>query len=65
MDLTDEMAKTIRENFNLEVEMLQGSQEKLADGRTRYIVEVRGEKMEMVQEFILKLISNSHNVILN
>ena len=60
MEVNDEIADLIRETFNVEVEMLRGSIEKLPNGQTKYSFEVAGQKAEMIKEFILKVISKSH-----
>jgi hypothetical protein len=66
MELTTEFAKTIRDRLNIEIEMLQGIIEPMPDGRTRYIITVTDpDKMELLREFALKLISNSHNHPMN
>lgn len=65
MDVTPEMEKLLIEIFNVEIEVMQGSIEKLPDGKNRIKFEVGGEKAELIKEFILKGISKSHKANLN
>jgi hypothetical protein len=65
MELTDYMANLVKETFDLEIEMLQGTIEKLPDGRTKYVIEVGHEKSELVLKFILMTISKSNKLNYN
>lgn len=63
MEVTASMEKTIIEAFNLEIEVLQGMREPMLDGRTRFTITINDkQKSDIVREFILKLISQSHLV---
>jgi hypothetical protein len=66
MELTDTMVKVVKETFNIEIEMMQGTIEKLSDGRTRYTLQIDSEeKGEMIKQFILSVMfkdqSLNHN----
>lgn len=65
MELTPDMEKLVKETFDIEVEMLSGTIEKLADGRTRFTIEVKHPKSELILKFMLMIISNSHKLNLN
>lgn len=61
MELTPEMEKVVKEQFNLEIEMMQGDKESLPGGMTKYTIKIYDDqKCEMVKEFVLKMISESH-----
>jgi len=65
MELTDKMAAQLKEIFDVEVEMLQGSVEKLPNGLSRYKFVVSKEKGKLIQKFLLMVISKSHSLNLN
>lgn len=65
MELTPYMAEIVERDFDLQIEFLQSTKEPLPDGRTRYFMTVKGEKAELIKEFVLKLISMSHTKNLN
>lgn len=66
LTVSDEMFKIIRETFNIEIEILKGFSERLEDGRMFYKFQVKDQqKGEMLKEFCLKLISKSHEQVLN
>lgn len=65
MELTDFMANLVKENFDIEIEMMQGEVEKMADGRTRYTLKISQEKGIPIRDFMLRVISNSNNLNLN
>jgi len=65
MDVTPEMEKLLIETFNIEIEVMQGTSEKLPDGRNRIKFKVGGEKSDVIREFVLKTISKSHKANLN
>lgn len=62
MDLTDKMTKTVKENFDIEIEMMQGEIEKLPDGRTRYTLEVNEEKGKVIIQFILAVMFRNNKI---
>lgn len=53
MELTNDMAEKLKDTFNCEIEMMQGVQEKMPDGRTRYIFKVDDQKGEEIKNFII------------
>ncbi len=63
MELTSEMAEQFKiYPFFLEIEMLQGGIELLPNGIKKYTIEINDSyKAELIKEFCLKIISNSHN----
>jgi hypothetical protein len=66
MTITPCMEKVMKETFNLEIEMLQGIKRNLKDGRIKYCIEIGDmQKAEMIKEFLLKFISDSHNACQN
>ncbi len=56
-ELTPEMERLIIEKFGLEIEMLQGEQVLLPDGRTEFKFTCGQEKGEAIRDFILALIA--------
>lgn len=65
MTLTPEMEQTFKEYFNLEIEMMQGITEHLPNGQTKFTIEVAPDKAELIKEFMLKVISQSHKSCLS
>lgn len=66
MEVTPQMAIIFKEEFNLEIEMMQGEKELLPNGNTRYTIRVfDDQKNEIIKEFCLKIISKSHTNIQN
>ena len=67
MELTPEMEKCLKgEPFFLEIEMLQGEKQDLPDGRVRYTLIIQDQfKIDLIKEFVLKLISSSHDACLS
>jgi hypothetical protein len=67
MRITPEIENLMKgEPFFLEIEMLQGTRTELQDGRIEYKIQITDPaKKEMVVEFLLKMISNSHKAINN
>ncbi len=50
-----------KEPFFLEIEMLQGTREVLNDGRIKYEIKIVDHtKQDIIKEFVLKMISQSH-----
>lgn len=48
--------------YFLEIEMMQGNRKMLKDGRIKYKIEIADpDKSELMKEFVLKMISHSHN----
>ncbi len=64
-DLTDDMADILRETFDIEIEMLEGTTEDLGDGLTRYKFKVNEEKGKLIETFLIRCISRSHQIIYN
>lgn len=66
MEVTPTVEMKLKEAFNLEVEILQGDREIMPDGRNKITIKIYdATKCEMVKEFCLKMISQSHNQIGN
>ena len=64
--VTPDMADTLTEALNLAVERLQGTTKRLPDGRLEITITIHDEqKIGLCREFVLKMISQSHNKILN
>lgn len=60
MTLTPYMEKKLISEFNLEIEVLQGTREQLADGRARISITVRDEeKGELLRRFALYCVANA------
>lgn len=58
MEITPDMERTVKEHFNLEIEMIQGCREELSGGKVRYTLKIYDDqKNEMVKEFILRVIA--------
>ena len=56
MELTPYMEEKLRDVFNLEIEMLQGTREPLPDGRARLTFEIKDQaKGRMVVDLIMML----------
>ena len=62
MELTPWMEKFVKEEFGLEIEMLQGDKENMPDGRVKYTFHIEGEKADRIKEIMLQLISDSNNI---
>ena len=65
MDLTPYMADKLKELFNCEIEMMQGTQEPLPDGRIRYTFKVDDEKGRMIMSFCLHVIGRLDKICPN
>lgn len=63
MTITKEVESILKgDPFFLEIEMLQGERIEMTDGRLWYKIEIAdSDKSELMREFVLKMISNSHN----
>jgi hypothetical protein len=60
LTLTPYMEKRLIEVFNLEIEVMQGIREQLADGRARITITVRDEdKGELLRRFFLYCVANA------
>lgn len=65
MTLTPYMEKRIIEEFNLQIEVLQGSREALDDGRARISITVHDpDKGELLRRFCLYCIANAEQPII-
>lgn len=65
MTLTPYMEKRLIDDFNLEIEVLQGSREQLADGRARISITVRdADKGELLRRFCLYCIAHAEQPII-
>jgi len=68
MEITPTMEKTLAEDFGLEVELLQADRKPHPDGSGRSILKftiMDEEKAELLREFVLKVISQSHKQNMN
>jgi len=61
-DFTADMAKDI---FDIEIEMLQGSMERLSDGRTKYVFNVPPVKAAQIKRFLFGVMFSENNTTLN
>lgn len=68
MEVTPAMEKILKEEFNLEIELLQADRKPHPDGSGRSILKFKimdEEKALMLKEFVLKVISQSHTKNMN
>lgn len=60
MTLTAYMEKRLIDEFNLEIEVMQGTREQLADGRARIAITVRdADKGELLRRFVLYCVAHA------
>lgn len=68
MEVTPDMEQIMKEEFNLELELLQAERKPHPDGSGRSILKFMitdQDKAEMLRDFVLKVISQSHNKNMN
>ncbi len=65
LTLNRDMATDFIEFFNIEIEVLQGEQEQLSNGRVEITVEVNEQKADFIQDFLLKLFSQPDKINLS
>lgn len=65
MELTPKMEKKLVDLFDIEIEVLQGTREKMADGRTAITCEVPDHKGKPIVKFCAMVIADTPNINLN
>lgn len=61
-----DMEEKLKDTFNIEIEMLSATREPMADGRTKISITITDpDKIEYIQQFVLKMISGSPGKNLN
>lgn len=68
MEVTPDMEKILADELNLEIELLQADRKPHPDGSGRSILKFTitdQAKAEQIREFVLKVISQSHNKNMN
>lgn len=65
MELSTEMADLIKDLFDLELEMLEGTVENLPNNMKRIVIQLPENKSQQIKEFFMKSIANTHQICLN
>ncbi|MDB5248937.1 MAG: hypothetical protein JWQ40_3331 [Segetibacter sp.] len=65
MEISPELAKELISLFNIEVEMMQGKVEDLANDLKRFTIRIPKHKGGPIKEFLLSSIIKSSNMQLN
>lgn len=65
IEATPELAEQLKELFNCEIEMMQGEQVVLNDGRIKFNFNVDEEKGKLIASFITRVIASTVPMNLN
>lgn len=65
MELSTEMAELLKDLFDLELEMLEGTVESLPNNMKRITIQIPGYKGQQIKDFFMRSIANTHQICLN